>query len=149
MNHTPHILPLFLWSLKIFILDALGSLGGVEDQEESEEESGEVPGLTALFSACPSTDAYSVVSVRDFLIQNQSFVAIYFFCLILVECLLRVAFDPSLRLWIETDNLCKGQDQYRIAQMWCLLTVLKCHFHPSTILNNKGKLHALLTYLYQ
>ena len=29
-----------------------------------------------------------------------------------------------------------------------LLTVLKCHFHPSTILNNKGKLHALLTYLY-
>ena len=29
-----------------------------------------------------------------------------------------------------------------------LLTELKCHFHPSTILNNKGKLHALLTYLY-
>ena len=28
-----------------------------------------------------------------------------------------------------------------------LLTVPKCHFHPSTILNNKGKLHALLTYL--
>ena len=25
-----------------------------------------------------------------------------------------------------------------------VLTVLKCHFHPSTTLNNKGKLHALL-----
>ena len=25
-----------------------------------------------------------------------------------------------------------------------MLTVLKCHFHPSTILNNKGKLQALL-----
>ena len=36
--------------------------------EESEEESGEVPGLSALFSVCTSTDAYSVVSVRDFLI---------------------------------------------------------------------------------
>ena len=35
---------------------------------ESEEESGEVPGLSALFSTCTSTDAYSVVSVRDFLI---------------------------------------------------------------------------------
>ena len=34
---------------------------------ESEEESGEVPGLSALFFACSSTDAYSVVSVRDFL----------------------------------------------------------------------------------
>ena len=29
-----------------------------------------------------------------------------------------------------------------------VLTVLKCHFHPSTILNNKGKPHTLLTYLY-
>ena len=45
----------------------LGRLGGVEEEEESEEESGEVPGLSALFSACTSTDAYSVVSVRDFL----------------------------------------------------------------------------------
>ena len=36
--------------------------------QESEEESGEVPGLSALFSACTSTDAYSAVSVRDFLI---------------------------------------------------------------------------------
>ena len=34
---------------------------------ESEEESGDVPGLSVLFSACTSTDAYSVVSVRDFL----------------------------------------------------------------------------------
>ena len=29
-----------------------------------------------------------------------------------------------------------------------LLTVLKCHFHSSTTLNNKGKLLALLAYLY-
>ena len=36
--------------------------------QESEEESGDVPGLSALFSACTSTDAYSAVSVRDFLI---------------------------------------------------------------------------------
>ena len=36
--------------------------------QESEEESGDVPGLSALFSVCTSTDAYSVVSVRDFLI---------------------------------------------------------------------------------
>ena len=43
-------------------------LGGVEEEEESEEELGEVPGLLALFSACISTDAYSVVSVRGFLI---------------------------------------------------------------------------------
>ena len=43
----------------------LGRLGGVEEEEES-EESGEVPGLSALLSACTSMDAYSVVSVRDF-----------------------------------------------------------------------------------
>ena len=36
--------------------------------QESEEESGEVSGLSALFSACTSMDAYSAVSVRDFLI---------------------------------------------------------------------------------
>ena len=35
-----------------------------------------------------------------------------------------------------------------IRESWWLLKVLKCHFYPSTILNNKGKLHALLTYLY-
>ena len=35
---------------------------------ESEEESGDVPGLLALFSSCTSTDNYSVVSVRDLLI---------------------------------------------------------------------------------
>ena len=46
----------------------LGSLGGVEEEEESEEESGEVPGLSALFSTCTLTDAYLVVSVRDSLI---------------------------------------------------------------------------------
>ena len=48
----------------------LGSLGGVEE-EESEEESGEVPGLSALFSACTSTDAYSVVSVRGLLVYLE------------------------------------------------------------------------------
>ena len=36
--------------------------------QESEEESGEVSGLSALFSACTLMDAYSVVSIRDFLI---------------------------------------------------------------------------------
>ena len=35
--------------------------------QESEGESGDVPGLSALFSACTSKDAYSVVSVRGFL----------------------------------------------------------------------------------
>ena len=93
---------------------------GVEDQEESEEESREVSDLSTLFSACTLTDAYSVVSIRDFLIQNQSLVVSYFFCLILIEYMLRVAFDPSLRLRIEKDNLGHGEDQYRIAQTWCL-----------------------------
>ena len=36
--------------------------------QESEEESVEVPGLSALFSACTTMDAYLVVSVRYFLI---------------------------------------------------------------------------------
>jgi len=36
--------------------------------QESEGESGEVPVPSALFSTCTSMDAYSVVSVRDFLI---------------------------------------------------------------------------------
>ena len=44
----------------------LGRLGSIEEEEES-EESGEVPGLSALFAACTSSDAYSVVCVRDFL----------------------------------------------------------------------------------
>ena len=89
-------------------------------QKESEEESGEVPGMPALFSVCTSTDAYSVVTVQVFLIQNQSLVASYSFCLLLIECMLRVAFDLSLRLRIEKDNLGQGQDQYGIAQTWCL-----------------------------
>ena len=67
-----------------------------------------MPGLLALFSACTSTDAYSVVSVRDFLILTSGLVASYFFCLILVECMLRVAFGSSLRLRIEKDNLGQG-----------------------------------------
>ena len=44
-----------------------GALLQIVPLQESEEESGEVPGLSALFSACTSMDAYSVVSVRDFL----------------------------------------------------------------------------------
>ena len=44
-----------------------GALLQLVHLQESEEESGDVPGLLALFSACTSTDAYSVASVRDFL----------------------------------------------------------------------------------
>ena len=40
---------------------------------DSEGESGEVPGLSALFSTCTSTDAYSVVSVRDFFYLELEF----------------------------------------------------------------------------
>ena len=69
MKHTPH--PTQLTSLPLELGGphprCSGSLGGVEDYE-SEEESGKVPGLSTLFSACTSTEAYSVVSVRDFLI---------------------------------------------------------------------------------
>ena len=36
--------------------------------QESEEELGEVSGLSVLVSSCTSIDAYSIVSVRDFLI---------------------------------------------------------------------------------
>ena len=51
------------------------------------EESGEVPGLSALFSTCTSTEAYSVVSVRDFLclFRIRVWIAIYHLCLILVD----------------------------------------------------------------
>ena len=63
---TPSQLTFLPWSLGLHPR-CLGRLGGVEEEEGSEEESGEVPGLSALFSACISTDAYSVVSVRDFL----------------------------------------------------------------------------------
>ena len=45
-----------------------GALLQIVPLQESEEESGEVPGLSALFSTCTSMDAYSVVSVRDFFI---------------------------------------------------------------------------------
>ena len=45
-----------------------GALLQIVPLQESEEESGDVTGLSALFSVCTSTDAYLVVSVRDFLI---------------------------------------------------------------------------------
>ena len=45
-----------------------GTLLQIVPLQESEEESGDVQGLSALFSAFTSTDAYFVVSVRDFLI---------------------------------------------------------------------------------
>ena len=45
-----------------------GALLQIVPLQESEEESGDVPGLSALFSACISMNAYSVVSVRDLLI---------------------------------------------------------------------------------
>ena len=48
------------WRLKIVVSErqqCLGRLGGVEEEEGSEEESGEVPGLSELFSACTLTDA--------------------------------------------------------------------------------------------
>ena len=45
-----------------------GALLQIVPLQESEEESGEVPGLSVLFSAFTSTDAYSVVNVRDLLI---------------------------------------------------------------------------------
>ena len=64
---TPSQLTFLSWSLRLHPR-CLGRLVGVEEEEESEQESGEVPGLSALFSACTSTDAYSVVSVRDFFI---------------------------------------------------------------------------------
>ena len=55
--------------------------------EESEEESVEVPSLSALFSACTSTDAYLVVSVRDFLclFRIRVWIASCHICLILVD----------------------------------------------------------------
>ena len=45
-----------------------GALLQIVPLQESEEESGDVTGLSALFSVCTSTDAYLVVSVRGFLI---------------------------------------------------------------------------------
>ena len=65
MSH-PH-LSFFTWSLGS-LLRCLGSLGGQEKYGESEKKQEEVLGLPALFSACTSMDAYSVVGVQDFLI---------------------------------------------------------------------------------
>ena len=79
-THTPHTSHLLLLSshfsescLRELEVEVLrrgvgnGALLQFVPLHESEEESGEVPGMSALFSACTSTDAYSVISVRDFL----------------------------------------------------------------------------------
>ena len=61
----------FLGSLGVEVLRrgaGNGALLQFVPLQESEEESGEVPGLSVLFSACTSTDTYSAVSVGDFLI---------------------------------------------------------------------------------
>ena len=49
----------------------------VEKLEESEDESGKVPGLSALFSACILMDAYLVVSVRQ---SRLSYLELEFSC---------------------------------------------------------------------
>ena len=70
LEHNTHYHTTLTSSLELGVLHprCFRQPRGVEDYEDSEEESGEVPGLSALFSVCTSTDAYSVVSVRDFLI---------------------------------------------------------------------------------
>ena len=45
-----------------------GALLQIVPLQESEEESEDVPGLSAPFSACTSMNAYSFVSIRDLLI---------------------------------------------------------------------------------
>ena len=55
------------WEL---IRGTLGVLGVSENRERVRRSRGEVLGLSALFSACTSMDAYSAVIVRDFLIYN-------------------------------------------------------------------------------
>ena len=67
-----------------------------------------MPGLLALFSACTSTDAYSVVSVREFFYLELEFSRKLFLLPFIELSVLRVAFDPSLRLQIEKDNLGQG-----------------------------------------
>ena len=59
----------FLGSLGVEVLRwgaSNGALLQFVPLQESEEESGDVPGLSALFSACTLTNAYLVLSVRDF-----------------------------------------------------------------------------------
>ena len=63
---------------------SLGSLGGQEKQGESEEKLGEVPGLSALFSTCTSTDAYQFVHVHDYF----SFMITFQVQLVVLCCLL-------------------------------------------------------------
>ena len=80
-THTPHTTPSLLLSshLSETCLREFRSRGTQEGcqqwcsspictSHESEEELGDVPDLLALFSACTSTDAYSIVSVQEFLI---------------------------------------------------------------------------------
>jgi hypothetical protein len=58
IGHTHLILHLELGVLP----RSLGSLGGHGEIGESEEKPGEVAGMSALFSACTSTDAYKSIS---------------------------------------------------------------------------------------
>jgi len=53
--HTSHTPP-FILHLELGVLPrSLGILGGQEKYRESEEKPGEVPGLSAVFSACTSS----------------------------------------------------------------------------------------------
>ena len=75
-THTSHTPPLIL-HLELGVLPrSLGSLGG--QGEMSEEKPGEVPGLSALFSAFTLTDAYQSVSSQSVSVHDYLNFIIYF-----------------------------------------------------------------------
>ena len=59
----------------------------------------------AFWRRCRRTVA--TLSTDSAILVSSSFLFLSFY-LLLIECMLRVAFDPSLRLWIEKDNLGQG-----------------------------------------
>jgi len=64
----PSVLVVNKYSVIVFaVASTVKDWGNYLDSVALSLSSGEVPGLSALFSACTSTDAYSVVSVGDFL----------------------------------------------------------------------------------